>query len=160
NRIDGEFVGISKISNDVYQLMLDEFQENQNPFVNYEYLLLDVSRQYHIGYLKINDLIWSDIDSKEHYIHILNTIYPRLKRKEEEYFVDQLKEIATGALKIEPQSIANIVPLGGMTNKNYRLRLTDGREYVMRIPGAGTEVMINRENEGKNLQVINKLGID
>ncbi len=160
NRIDGEFVGISKISNDVYRLMLDEFQENQNPFVNYEYLLLDVSRQYHIGYLKINDLIWSDIDSKEHYLHILNTIYPRLKRKEEKYFVDQLKEIATEALKIEPQSIANIAPLGGMTNKNYRLRLTDGREYVMRIPGAGTEDMIDRENEGKNLRAITKLGID
>jgi len=83
-----------------------------------------------------------------------------MKRKEEKYLVDQLKEIATEALEIEPQSIANIAPLGGMTNKNYRLRLTDGREYVMRIPGAGTEDMIDRENEGKNLRAITKLGID
>lgn len=160
NRIDGEVVGISKISYDVYQLMLEEYEDNQNPFLNYEYLLLDVSRQYRIGFLKINDLIWSDIDTKEHYIRILNSIFPKLKRKEEKYLANQLKRIVSDVMDIPLENITNISRLGGMTNKNYKVTINNGKKYVLRVPGVGTEEMINRVNEGKNARLASQLGID
>ncbi|MBA4603107.1 phosphotransferase [Thermoactinomyces mirandus] len=160
NRINGEMVGISKISYDVFQLMLEEYKENQNPFLNYEYLLLDVSRQYKIGYLKINDLIWSDIDTKEHYIRILNLVYPKLKRKEEKYFVHQFKETISSTVGIPQDQITGVSPLGGMTNKNYKISVAGGKEYVLRIPGAGTKKMIDRRIEKENAVLASRLGIN
>jgi thiamine kinase-like enzyme/choline kinase/predicted transcriptional regulator len=160
NRIDGEMVGINKISYDVYQLMLEEYKNNQNPYLDYEYLLLDVSRQYKIGYLKINDLIWSDIDTKEHYIRILNLVHPRLKRKEETYFIHQLKDTVSSAIGIPEDDITGAFPLGGMTNKNYKISVAGGKEYVLRIPGAGTDQMIDRHLEKENAMLAGELGIN
>ena len=37
--------------------------------------------------------------------------------------------------------------MGGLTNHTYRIRLKDGAEYVVRIPGLGTEELINRKDE-------------
>ena len=37
--------------------------------------------------------------------------------------------------------------LGGMTNHSYKITRTDGQEYLVRIPGDGTEEMINRLDE-------------
>ena len=84
NKIDGEVIGISKISIDIYEKMLEEFRYNQNPYFNYEYALLDVARTFSIGYTKITDLIWTEIDTKWHYKNLLNFIYPMLLEKEQE----------------------------------------------------------------------------
>jgi choline kinase/predicted transcriptional regulator len=82
NKIDGELIGISKISIDIYEKMLKEFRHNKNPYFHYEYALLDVARTFSIGYTKLQDLIWSEIDTKWHYKNLLNYIYPMLKDKE------------------------------------------------------------------------------
>ncbi len=50
--------------------------------------------------------------------------------------------------------------LGGMTNHSYRVQRCDGSEYVVRIPGEGTEEMINREDERKSTELACNLGID
>jgi len=84
NRIDGELVGISKISVNLFNLMLNEFKENENKFVNYEYILLDVSRKYDIGYVKINDLIWGEVDNISQYEKIKKDILPLIKKSEDE----------------------------------------------------------------------------
>lgn len=84
NRIDGELVGISKISFNLFNLMLNEFKENENKFVNYEYILLDVSRKYDIGYVKINDLIWGEVDDISQYEKIKKDILPLIKKSEDE----------------------------------------------------------------------------
>ncbi|MBS5950497.1 MAG: winged helix-turn-helix transcriptional regulator [Clostridium sp.] len=67
NRVDGELIGLTKISFNLFNLMLREFELNENRLVNYEYILLDVSRKYDIGYVKINDLIWGEIDNMSQY---------------------------------------------------------------------------------------------
>ena len=61
NRIDGEIVGITKISKKFYNLMLDEMKHNENKLVNYEHILMDVSRKYTVGVRKIEDLWWKEI---------------------------------------------------------------------------------------------------
>lgn len=50
--------------------------------------------------------------------------------------------------------------LGGMTNHSYRIRRNDGEDYLVRIPGEGTEEMIVRSDEKRSTELACKLGID
>ena len=54
----------------------------------------------------------------------------------------------------------DIQRLGGMTNHSYKITRNDGEEYLVRIPGDGTEEMINRMDERKSTELACKLGID
>lgn len=76
NRVDGELIGLTKISFNLFNLMLREFELNENRLVNYEYILLDVSRKYDIGYVKINDLIWGEVDNISQYEKAKEKILP------------------------------------------------------------------------------------
>lgn len=159
NQIHGEMVGISKISYEVFQKMLEEFSYNKNPYINYEYILLDVSRYYKIGYEKVDDLIWFEIDNISHYKNVINYIYPTLKRRELEMKINLLRQYIIDALNINESSITEIVPCGGMTNKNYKVTI-DGKLYILRVPGAGTEEMIDRNIEKENAELGYKIGVD
>ena len=48
--------------------------------------------------------------------------------------------------------------LGGLTNHTYHAVLADGREFVVRIPGEGTEEMIVRSDEKTSTQLACRLG--
>ena len=50
--------------------------------------------------------------------------------------------------------------MGGLTNHTYKVTTTDKKEYVVRIPGEGTEEIINRSDEKISNQLACKLGID
>jgi thiamine kinase-like enzyme len=50
--------------------------------------------------------------------------------------------------------------MGGLTNHTYHVTLDDGNEYVVRIPGEGTEELINRADEKKSTELACKLGVD
>ena len=50
--------------------------------------------------------------------------------------------------------------LSGMTNRSYRVDCDDGLEYVVRLPGEGTEELIDRRDEKKSTMLACKLGID
>lgn len=54
----------------------------------------------------------------------------------------------------------DIQRLGGMTNHSYKITRNDGQEYLVRIPGEGTEEMINRLDERKSTELGCRLGID
>ncbi len=54
----------------------------------------------------------------------------------------------------------SIERLGGMTNHSYKVTLKDGEELLVRIPGEGTEEMINRLDERKSTQLACDLHID
>lgn len=49
--------------------------------------------------------------------------------------------------------------LGGMTNKNYLVSYNDN-QYVVRMPGSATEMLINRENECENSMLTAKEAIN
>lgn len=63
NRIDGEFVGIIKISYRLLELMMKEYKDNMNPLLNYDYILLDVARDFKVSSLKLDNLLWGEIDN-------------------------------------------------------------------------------------------------
>lgn len=54
----------------------------------------------------------------------------------------------------------DISRLGGMTNRSYKVIRNDDNEYLVRIPGEGTEELINRADERKSTELACKLGID
>lgn len=159
NKIDGEMIGISKISSKLYELMLKEFSTNLNPYMNYEYTMLDVARYYNVGYEKLIDLVWGEIDDKRQYNRIIKNIVPRIKRKELAYKVERVKEILIEGLNIKNEDIELVSPIGGMTNKNYKA-IVSGKSYVVRIPGTGTSDMIDRISEGINSKLVSDIDID
>ena len=55
---------------------------------------------------------------------------------------------------------SDIRRLGGLTNHTYHVIFANGEEYVVRIPGEGTEEIIVRDDEKKSTQLACKLGVD
>lgn len=159
NRIHGEMIGINKISLKLYKMMLEEFKHNINSYMNYEYIMMDVARNLKIGYEKINNLVWGEIDNKKQYINIKKHIVPMIKRKEMQYKINIVKDAIKEGLSVNEEDIYDICPLGGMTNKNYKAKVKD-EYYVIRIPGAGTDSMINRYDEMVNSKMAANKKID
>ena len=157
NRIDGEMIGLTKISYKLYTMMLQEFKGNVNPYLNYEYVLLDVARNYNIGFVKIDDLAWGDADSNKEYEKIKNYLYPTIRRRELSYEINNIKNIIRESLKIKDEDITEVEPAGGMTNKNYRI-CVKGSRYILRVAGTGTEQMINRNTEMFNSAIASEKG--
>lgn len=54
----------------------------------------------------------------------------------------------------------SIARMGGLTNHTYHVVLEDGSEYVVRIPGDGTEELIDRSNEMISTKLACDLDID
>lgn len=69
-----------------------------------------------------------------------------------------VKELLAKANK--EKDYAKIERLGGMTNHSYKVTMNNGEELLVRIPGEGTEKMINRSDERKSTELACKLGID
>lgn len=55
--------------------------------------------------------------------------------------------------------VEKIERLGGLTNHTYRVLVSE-REYIIRIPGEGTEEIINRNHECISTNLACQLGID
>ncbi len=58
------------------------------------------------------------------------------------------------------EDYAQIQRMGGLTNHTYHVTLADGGEYVVRIPGEGTEAIIVRSDEEASTRLACSLGID
>lgn len=50
--------------------------------------------------------------------------------------------------------------MGGLTNHTYHVTLDNGKEYVIRIPGEGTEELIVRSDEMASTELACRLGVD
>jgi len=159
NKIDGEMIGISKISYDFYSKMMELYKENKNPYMNYEYMMLDVSKTYSLGYVKLDNLLWHEVDTIDHYNYVTSKLLDKIDKKENSILLYNLQSIVCECMDIKIDRIKDISPIGGMTNKNYKLQIDD-KLYVLRVPGNGTEEMINRQEEIKNAVYANKIGVD
>ena len=64
------------------------------------------------------------------------------------------------ALQLPPNvKVTNICLAGGMTNLNYVVTI-DSFEYIVRVPGNGTQAIINRQEEKENLELASRIGIN
>lgn len=87
---EGELLGIAKISKSVLDVMMQKWQQSNNPYLNYEYLLLDSTDVLDRPYIKFSNLIWGDVDCEEDFSKLCNYIYPRLRRKENPFDYENL----------------------------------------------------------------------
>lgn len=76
------------------------------------------------------------------------------QKSDQEKIVELLKEV------LNTKEYDEIKRLGGLTNHTYHVTLKNGKEYVVRIPGEGTEEMIVRSDEKVSTELACKLGID
>jgi thiamine kinase-like enzyme len=59
------------------------------------------------------------------------------------------------SLGVQPQEITGVMPTSaGMTNRSFRLRVQD-REYLLRVPGEGTDQLLNRRQEAETYRTLN-----
>ena len=72
--------------------------------------------------------------------------------------IPQIKDMLESA--VGSNEYASIERLGGLTNHTYHVTYEDGKEYVVRLPGEGTEEVINRLDEKKSTELASGLGID
>ncbi|OOM74387.1 bifunctional IPC transferase and DIPP synthase [Clostridium puniceum] len=102
-QVYGELVGISKISLELYKEMLRQYRDfnnrindykNEENFFksankktkkyDYENAIFDAAQKRKIGYLKIDNLVWGEIDDKNHLERIKTLVLPKLERIVEE----------------------------------------------------------------------------
>ena len=82
--IAGEFVGISKISQSLFRVMLSCAKESflTTHHVDYETdCLVSSAKLTAVNCHSVEDLIWSEIDDASHLGRAQNVIYPRLQKQ-------------------------------------------------------------------------------
>ena len=62
--------------------------------------------------------------------------------------------------KVLGEDYMNVERMGGLTNHTYHVTLENGRDYVVRLPGEGTEEVIVRSDEKKSTELACKVGVD
>lgn len=159
--IEGEMIGVSKLSLETFRVMLAKFASASNRYVNYEYLFVDSTNAIERPYIKFNSLIWGGVDNIHDFEKLKNYIYPRLCRKENPYDKDNLitylKKIFND---VEVGPDWQIDQIGGMSNKNFKVVTSTGNSYILRVPGIASEGMVLRSNEDVNGKLACKMGIN
>ncbi len=86
--IQGELVGISKISLKLFQEMCRFYTENISIPANYHYedCFSDISKRQKLDYLKIDDLAWTEIDDPTHYQRAMDIIVPKVQSNDLKFF--------------------------------------------------------------------------
>lgn len=157
---EGELMGVAKISLKTYKLMLDKWKESNNPFLNYEYLFFDCTNILERPYLQFTNLIWGDVDCEEDLKKLQNYIYPKLKRKENPFdYGNIVQHLQTIFPDKDIESGLEVKQIGGLSNKNFKVKCCH-EEYVLRIPGNGSEGMVERTNEEQNSLRASKLELN
>lgn len=157
---EGEMLGVVKISKPTFDRMMQKWNHSNNPYLNYEYLLLDSTDVLDLPYIRFTNLIWGDVDCEDDFNKLCNYIYPKLRRKEDPFDYDNLISYLNAIFPNEHiEKEVSIMQIGGMSNKNFKV--TKGKlEYVLRVPGNGSEGMVVRSNEEQNSMQACKMGIN
>lgn len=146
---EGELLGISLITYDTYQAMLSKWRRSNNSYLNYEHVLMDVTTPLDRPFLFFKNLIWGDVDNPEDFKRLKEVTCRTLRRKEDPFDKENLLHYLTEIFPGKDISRAEIIQIGGMSNKNFRVNY-EGMSYVLRVPGPGSEGMVERSNEEFN----------
>lgn len=156
---EGEMMGITRISLNTFNRLIKAWEYSSNPYLNYEYLLMDVTDPLDRPYIRFKNVIWGDVDCLEDFKKLQNSLYRSLKRKEDPYDDENLRNHLHTIFPDKDVSAAEIFQIGGMSNKNFKVTI-DGKSYVLRVPGNGSEGMVERSNEEFNAIEACKLGVN
>tara|TARA_Y100001972_G_C7665355_1_gene336228 strand:+ start:3567 stop:4238 length:672 start_codon:yes stop_codon:yes gene_type:complete len=80
NHVDAELVGIWKISQSLYQKLLDHHKVAEDALSkDYEKAISDIANDYPVKLCLLEDLTWCEIDDEEHLERARKYIIPKLK---------------------------------------------------------------------------------
>ncbi len=156
---EGEMMGVTRISYDSFLKIIEAWERSTNPYLNYEYLLMDVTDALDRPCIKFPNVIWGDVDCKDDFKRLQNEIYRSLRRKEDPYDLDNLRGYMRSIFPDCDAFKAEIEQMGGMSNKNFKITY-GGKSYVLRVPGNGSDGMVERTNEEFNASAACKLGVN
>ena len=156
---EGELLGISRIAFDTYQAMLLKWRKSQNSYLNYEHVLMDVTTPLDRPFLFFKNLIWGDVDCPEDFKRLKEVTYRSLRRKEDPFDLENLQHHLSVIFPGKDVSQAEISQIGGMSNKNFRVNF-EGKSFVLRVPGPGSEGMVERINEEFNALEGCRMGVN
>ena len=89
----------------------------------------------------------------------INTFEDLRKLEGHEYLQSKNLKLITEIFNIDISDIKNVtISKKGMTNRSFTFEVNN-KKYIMRIPGEGTEQLINRKQEYEVYQIVSKLGI-
>ena len=96
NEVYGELVGISKISVDLYKAMIKEYrkfmdnlkyseEDKESEYkaknkYDYESAIFDAAKHRKVGFLKIDNLLWGEIDDRSQLERVKSVILPRIEK--------------------------------------------------------------------------------
>ena len=153
NSTGNRMIGISYITNETSSILKGKINQlcNDSSYNDYfwEEGLFDSDKMY----------VWANMVSKDMCIEI-NT-YEQLRDIDEhsEHLQSDAIDIICESLQVPATEVVNITVLKkGMTNRSFLFNI-HGEKYIMRIPGEGTENLINRKEEAEVYQVISGKGI-
>lgn len=156
---EGEMIGVSRIAMETFRKLVSAWEGASNPYLNYEYLLMDVTDTLDRPVLYFRNIIWGDVDCVKDFRKLDNEIYPALKRKENPFDEENLRLHLQKIFPGQDISLAKIIRIGGMSNKNFKVDF-GGKSYVLRVPGNGSDGMVDRTSEEFNAAEACKLGIN
>lgn len=158
-RFEGELLGISRISYETYRKMLSLWYSSANSYLNYEHVLMDVTSAIERPFLFFKNLIWGDVDCPEDFKRLKEITSRTLRKKEDPFDKDNLLNCLSDIFPEQDVSASKISRIGGMSNKNFRVDF-NGKSYVLRIPGPGSEGMVERANEEFNAILGSRMGVN
>jgi len=158
-RFEGEMMGITRISADTFSKMISVWNNSSNLYLNYEYLLMDETDVLDRPCMFFRNVIWGDVDCEKDFKKLKNEISRALRRKEDPFDVENLQQHLQNIFPDQDVSKAEIIQIGGMSNKNFRINF-NGKSYVLRVPGNGSEGMVERANEEFNAMESCKMGVN
>lgn len=158
-RFDGEMMGISKISLATFNRMLESWKKCTNPYINYEYLFMDCTQPFQRPFIFFKNVIWGDVDCSDDFRKLQNYIYRKLIKKENPYNKENLKAYLKEIFNTDYVCEAGITQIGGLSNKNFLVDI-HGRKFVLRVPGIGSDGMVERSNEEMNSILACRMGIN
>lgn len=156
---EGEMIGVTRISYATFQKLIEAWTASSNPYLNYEYLLMDVTDVLDRPYIHFKNVIWGDVDCEEDFKKLQNVTFRALLRKEDPFDWENLQSHLRMIFPDKDVSKAEIIQIGGMSNKNFRVNF-EGKSYVLRVPGNGSDGMVDRANEEYNAQQSCRLGVN
>ena len=158
-RYEGELLGVSRISLSTYQKMLELWNKSTNSYLNYEHVLMDVTSPLDRPFVFFKNLIWGDVDCPEDFKKLKEVTSRVLRRKEDPFDEENLRNYLTDIFPDKDVAKAEIIQIGGMSNKNFRVNF-EGKSYVLRVPGNGSEGMVERANEEFNAIAGCRMGVN
>ena len=136
---EGELMGVSRICQSTFRKMLSLWESSTT-------------------FIFFRNVIWGDVDTEEDLKHLKDVTWRRLRKKEDPFDRENLRQYLRDIFPGEDIDQATIVQIGGMSNKNFRVDFK-GQSYVLRVPGNGSDGMVIRSDEQFNAMEGCRLGV-